>query len=158
LRAFDTAQQQHLALVFVNLSTETFHLYLIFFGLWCVLTGYLIFRSTFLPGILVGQLSGQGGYPFVNALKSDQRGAGASAGRPLRNGRRTCLRRRSRAPPWAICVAASRMICASFAECPTLQPPCAPRAGDRPSRISAGKGYARRPRTALRHPSPGCRA
>lgn len=52
LSAFDAAQQQDLALVFVNLSTETFHLYLIFFGLWCVLTGYLIFTSTFLPRIL----------------------------------------------------------------------------------------------------------
>jgi hypothetical protein len=45
----DPAQQQDLALVFVKLSTETFHVYLIFFGLWCVLTGYLICRSTFVP-------------------------------------------------------------------------------------------------------------
>ena len=48
----DNVQQQNLALAFLNLSTEAFHTYLIFFGLWCVLTGYLIYRSTFLPRIL----------------------------------------------------------------------------------------------------------
>lgn len=48
----DPAQQQSLALIFVNLSTEAFHVYLIFFGVWCVLSGYLIVRSTFLPWIL----------------------------------------------------------------------------------------------------------
>ena len=50
--SLEGTQQQNLALVFVNLSTETFHTYLIFFGLWCVLTGYLIYRSTFLPRVL----------------------------------------------------------------------------------------------------------
>ncbi|MBV9134522.1 MAG: DUF4386 domain-containing protein [Chloroflexi bacterium] len=52
LSNFDTSQLQSLALVFANLSTATFQVYLIFFGLWCVLTGYLIFKSTFLPRIL----------------------------------------------------------------------------------------------------------
>ena len=36
----------------MRLSHETFNLYLIFFGLWCVLIGYLIFRSTFMPRVL----------------------------------------------------------------------------------------------------------
>lgn len=50
--AFNAAQRQDLALVFVNLSHQTFNVYLIFFGFWCVLAGYLIFRSTFMPRIL----------------------------------------------------------------------------------------------------------
>lgn len=52
LEAFNPAQRQDLALVFVNLSHQTFNVYLIFFGLWCVLAGYLIFNSTFMPRIL----------------------------------------------------------------------------------------------------------
>src|ERR1700730_2129991 len=50
--AFTTAQLQALALVFLRLNTSAFNIDLVFFGLWCVLTGYLIFRSTFLPRIL----------------------------------------------------------------------------------------------------------
>lgn len=50
--AFTTAQLQELALVFLRLNTAAFNIDLVFFGLWCVLTGYLIFRSTFLPRIL----------------------------------------------------------------------------------------------------------
>jgi uncharacterized protein DUF4386 len=46
------SQQQALAMMAINLSRQTFNAYLIFFGLWCVLIGYLIFRSTFLPRIL----------------------------------------------------------------------------------------------------------
>jgi hypothetical protein len=44
-------QLQALAYVFVRLNAYAFNLYLVFFGLWCVLSGYLIFRSTFLPRI-----------------------------------------------------------------------------------------------------------
>jgi hypothetical protein len=48
-----TAQQlQALALIFLRLNTYAFDVDLVFFGLWCALTGYLIFRSTFLPRIL----------------------------------------------------------------------------------------------------------
>lgn len=50
--AFTTAQAQALALVFIKLNGAAFNLDLVFFGLWCILTGYLIFRSSFLPRIL----------------------------------------------------------------------------------------------------------
>lgn len=52
LTAFTTQQLQSTTLVLVDMSRQTFNLYLIFFGLWCVLAGYLIFRSTFLPRVL----------------------------------------------------------------------------------------------------------
>lgn len=52
LSAFTTGQLQALAYVFLKLNAYAFNIDLVFFGLWCVLTGYLIFRSTFLPRIL----------------------------------------------------------------------------------------------------------
>jgi len=52
LSAFTAEQLQALALVFLKLNALVFDIYLVFFGCWCVLTGYLIFRSTFLPRIL----------------------------------------------------------------------------------------------------------
>jgi len=50
--AFTAEQSQVLAVVFLRLNTYAFDIYLVFFGLWCVLIGYLIFRSTFLPRVL----------------------------------------------------------------------------------------------------------
>jgi hypothetical protein len=50
--AFTSAQLQALALVFLKLNAYALNVHLVFFGLWCVLTGYLIFRSTFLPRAL----------------------------------------------------------------------------------------------------------
>jgi len=50
--AFTTAQLQGLAYVFLKLNACAFDIDLVFFGLWCVLTGYLMFRSTFLPRVL----------------------------------------------------------------------------------------------------------
>jgi len=50
--AFTAAQLQSLALIFLRLNGYAFNLYLVFFGLWCVLTGYLIFKSTFMPKLL----------------------------------------------------------------------------------------------------------
>jgi hypothetical protein len=50
--AFSANQLQTLALIFFRLNGYAFDIYLIFFGLWCVLIGYLIFRSAFLPRIL----------------------------------------------------------------------------------------------------------
>lgn len=52
LGAFGAAQQQDLAQLAVTMSHQAFNVYLIFFGFWCVLAGYLIFRSTFMPRIL----------------------------------------------------------------------------------------------------------
>ncbi len=52
LSAFTPEQLHALAFMFVKLNTYAFDIYLVFFGFWCVLIGYLIFRSTFLPRIL----------------------------------------------------------------------------------------------------------
>jgi hypothetical protein len=52
LSAFTTEQLHALALMFLRLNAYTFDIYLVFFGLWCVLIGFLIFRSIFLPRVL----------------------------------------------------------------------------------------------------------
>lgn len=52
LSAFSTEQLQAQAYIFLKLNGLAFDIYLVFFGFWCVLIGYLIFRSTFLPRIL----------------------------------------------------------------------------------------------------------
>jgi uncharacterized protein DUF4386 len=52
LSAFAPEQLQALALLFLKLNAYALNVDLVFFGLWCVLTGYLIFRSTFLPRVL----------------------------------------------------------------------------------------------------------
>jgi Domain of unknown function (DUF4386) len=84
LSAFTSEQLQALAYVFVRLNTYAFDIYLVFFGFWLVLIGYLIFRSTFLPrvlGVLV-TISGLGWmtylspplahhvYPFITAASA----------------------------------------------------------------------------------------
>jgi hypothetical protein len=56
LSSFTTQQLQALAQVFLHLNGRAFNVYLVFFGLWLLLIGYLIFKSTFLPrflGVLV---------------------------------------------------------------------------------------------------------
>jgi hypothetical protein len=52
LSGLTVAQAQGLALALLNLNSEAFNTYLVFFGFWCVLAGYLIARSTFMPRIL----------------------------------------------------------------------------------------------------------
>jgi len=52
MTAFTAQQLQSLALIFFKLNAYAFDIDLVFFGLWCILTGYLIFRSAFLPRIL----------------------------------------------------------------------------------------------------------
>jgi hypothetical protein len=52
LSAFTATQLQALAFTFLKLNAYAYDIYLVFFGLWCFLTGYLIFRSSFLPRIL----------------------------------------------------------------------------------------------------------
>ncbi len=57
LQSLTGAQLQALAYVFVRLNGYAFNTYLVFFGLWCLLIGMLIFRSTFMPrvlGVLLG--------------------------------------------------------------------------------------------------------
>jgi hypothetical protein len=41
-----------LAMTLLDVNELAFQLYLVFFGLWCFLIGWLIFHSTFLPRIL----------------------------------------------------------------------------------------------------------
>jgi hypothetical protein len=52
LRVFDVEQLQALALMFLKLHVQGYNVSLVFFGFYCVLVGYLLFRSTFLPRIL----------------------------------------------------------------------------------------------------------
>ena len=52
LSAFTPAQVQALAFAFLKVNGQAFNVDLVFFGLWCVLSGYLILRSTFMPRIL----------------------------------------------------------------------------------------------------------
>lgn len=52
MSALGVEQTQALAFVFIKLNTAAFQIDLVFFGLWCVLTGYLMVRSKFLPRIL----------------------------------------------------------------------------------------------------------
>lgn len=52
LSAFTAVQSQALAYTFLRLNAYAFDIYLVFFGLWCVLIGFLIFKSNFMPRIL----------------------------------------------------------------------------------------------------------
>jgi hypothetical protein len=50
--AFTVPQLQALALLFLNLNSQAYNIFLVFFGLYLLLIGYLIVRSTFMPRIL----------------------------------------------------------------------------------------------------------
>ena len=52
LSAFKPEQSQALALMFFKLDSQAQSITLVFFGLYCLLIGCLIFKSTFLPRIL----------------------------------------------------------------------------------------------------------
>jgi hypothetical protein len=65
--AFNVEQLQALALMFFKLSAHAFDIYLVFFGFWCVLIGYLILRSTFMPRIL-GVLEASAGLCWLTFL------------------------------------------------------------------------------------------
>ena len=68
LRAFNVEQLQALALVFLRLRAAAYHsIGLVFFGLYCLLIGYLIFRSTFLPRI-IGVLMMLAGLSYLTFL------------------------------------------------------------------------------------------
>jgi hypothetical protein len=52
LSGFTGQQTQDLALLLLNMNGQAFNIYLIFFGLWLIPTGYLIIRSTFFPRLI----------------------------------------------------------------------------------------------------------
>jgi hypothetical protein len=52
LKALTAEQLQAVAYMFVRVNGYAFNTYLVFFGLWCVLIGFLILGSTFMPRIL----------------------------------------------------------------------------------------------------------
>ena len=52
LSAFNTGQLQALALASIRLRTFGFDVAFVFFGFHCLIVGYLLFRSTFVPRIL----------------------------------------------------------------------------------------------------------
>jgi hypothetical protein len=75
LSVFKVDQLQAVALMFIKLNVQAAYIYLVFFGLFNVLIGYLIFRSTFLPRILGGLMAFAGlgwltylSKPLVNYL------------------------------------------------------------------------------------------
>ena len=52
LAAFTSDQLRALALVFLRLNTQSYDVFLAFFGVWLVAIGFLIFRSTFMPRLI----------------------------------------------------------------------------------------------------------
>jgi Domain of unknown function (DUF4386) len=52
LSVFKVEQVQALAYMFLNLYAQAYGIAVVFFGFYCLLIGYLIFKSTFLPRIL----------------------------------------------------------------------------------------------------------
>ncbi len=68
LSVFKMEELQALALVLVNLHAQAYNISLVFFGFYCLLIGYLIFKSTFLPrslGVLMG-FAGLGWLTFLS--------------------------------------------------------------------------------------------
>jgi Domain of unknown function (DUF4386) len=64
LKAFAPDQLEALANAFIRLRTFGFDIALVFFGFHCILIGYLMFRSTFLPRVL-GLALALGGVGYV---------------------------------------------------------------------------------------------
>jgi len=67
LSAFAPEQLQALALMLLKLNAQAYDIGLVFFAFWCVLIGYLIFRSTFLPRI-IGALEVLAGLGYLTLL------------------------------------------------------------------------------------------
>jgi len=67
LSAFKVEQLQAQALMFFKLYAQAYNIGLVFFGFYCMLIGYLILRSTFLPRIL-GVLMALGGLAWLTFL------------------------------------------------------------------------------------------
>src|SRR5438552_19017084 len=68
LNVFNPEQLQALALLFLKVNDQGAAMALAFFGFYALLTGYLIFRPTFLPRILglVSIIAGVGWLPFLS--------------------------------------------------------------------------------------------
>lgn len=68
LSAFKPEQLQAAALTLIKLNVQSAYIYLVFFGIFNSLIGYLILKSTFLPGILglFMVLSGVGWLTFLS--------------------------------------------------------------------------------------------
>ena len=67
LSAFAPEQLQALAFMLLKLNAQAFDIGLVFFGFWCVLVGYLILSSTFLPRI-IGVLEVLAGLGYLTLL------------------------------------------------------------------------------------------
>jgi hypothetical protein len=68
LSVFSLQQRQALALLFLKVNDHGAAIAMAFFGFYAFLTGYLIFKSTFLPRILgvLGELAGLGWLAFLS--------------------------------------------------------------------------------------------
>jgi len=67
LSAFKLEQLQALAYMLLQWHAQAYDAFLVFFGFYCVLIGYLIFRSTFLPRI-IGALMAFAGLGWLTFL------------------------------------------------------------------------------------------
>ena len=67
LSPFAPEQLEAVALLFLKLNAQSYDIGLVFFGFWCVLVGYLIFRSTFMPRI-IGVLEVLAGFGYLTLL------------------------------------------------------------------------------------------
>jgi Domain of unknown function (DUF4386) len=74
LNVFTTKQLESIALLFLNLNVQVGYIALVFFGVFQLLLGYLIYRSTFLPrilGVLIA-LAGVGWLTFLSPALANQ--------------------------------------------------------------------------------------
>jgi len=67
LSGFSTDQLQALSLLFLKLGVEGLNISMVFFGLYCLLIGYLIFRSAFLPRVIGVLLAIAGACYLINS-------------------------------------------------------------------------------------------
>lgn len=65
--AFTHEQLQAQSLMLIKLNVQSYDLGLVFFGLWCIVIGYLIFKSTFIPRI-IGILEMLAGIGYLTLL------------------------------------------------------------------------------------------
>jgi hypothetical protein len=73
LSAFKVEQLRALALMFFELNTQAGNICVVFFGVYCLLIGYFIFRSAFLPRILGAPMAiaGLGWLTFLSPPLAD---------------------------------------------------------------------------------------